>query len=101
MFKVTVHAQQQMARRAISFEDLNFVLDHGVYGHQREGRIFYYCGRKSPQARNIGVILGADGAVITVIKSPNLKRLRNHISKREARCVELWEALHQQWFGLG
>ena len=78
MLNLTKHAREQAARRSVSHKDIEYVLSHGVLGHQHGGRTFMFCGKKCSEegARNLAVVLSPDGAVITVIRTTSLKRLR-------------------------
>jgi len=77
--KISDHAQKQASRRSVNEKDIDYVLDHGVFGHQRNGRTFYFCGEDAAlkSARNLAVIQAADGTIITVVRTRDLKRLRS------------------------
>jgi hypothetical protein len=75
---LTRHARQQMANRSVRIEDIEYVLDHGRVYEQREGRTAFYCGRETANAaaRNLAVIIGPNGSVITAIRTASPKRIR-------------------------
>lgn len=76
---LTKHAIQQASRRSVSADDIEYVLDHGMFGHQRGGRTFMFCGKDTERhsARNLAVVLADDGTVVTVVRTRDLRRLKS------------------------
>jgi hypothetical protein len=83
---LTEHARQQAERRAVSLDDIEYVLDHGSMTHQRSGRCCFFCGKstKHSTAKNLAVICAEDGAVVTVIRTSSLKKLRSQVNFGDA-----------------
>ena len=77
--KLSPHATKQASRRSIALEDIEYVLDYGHFGHQMNGRTFFFCGTKVTHrgARNLAVIMASDGTIVTVVRTRDLKRLRS------------------------
>ena len=78
--KYTHHARQSMGNRAVRDEDIEYVLEHGSAMPQRSGRTVYFCGKKCERssARNLAVVEGEDGVVITAIRTTSLKKFREN-----------------------
>jgi hypothetical protein len=76
---LTKHAIKQASRRSVSADDIEYVLDHGMFGHQRGGRTFMFCGKDTERqsARNLAVVLADDGTVVTVVRTRDLRRLKS------------------------
>ena len=81
------HASRRKAQRAISDGAVDAALRWGRFERQGKGRRVFHLGRRSVAAakavgvdvsshRHVGVVLGRDGGVITVFRSPNTRRLR-------------------------
>jgi len=83
---VSDHARRQAAQRSVSHEDIEWVLANGLVSHQHNKRLLYYCGRSTDRstARNLAVVVAQDGAVITVIRTSSLKKLRAKVSRGHA-----------------
>ncbi len=84
---LTRHARQRMAQRAISCTAIEAALAWGTEYHQRGCRTAYFLGKRAvARARQAGiqlrgfmntaVVVAADGAVITTIRTTNARRLR-------------------------
>ena len=82
------HAQRRSQQRSISESEIQAALDWGTPIRQRHGRTAYHLGRRDvrrarqrgallPQgAQNVTAILSQDGTLVTVVRSPNRRRLR-------------------------
>lgn len=75
---MTTHAETRLAQRAIGQEKIEAVLRYGVSYAAGEGARAYFLGRKAVEKawrrfrvklddfKNLAVVLGKDGAIITV-----------------------------------
>ena len=84
------HAARRTAQRSVSEQLVEFALAWGRPIHQRHGRTAYHLGRnEAAQARAAGVdvperaldvtvVVAADGALVTVVRSQDRHRLRTH-----------------------
>ena len=83
----TPHARRRRSQRGISERAIEAALSWGRYERQRDGRRVYHLGRRAVAAaaaggadvvayRYVGVVLAGDGAVVTVFRSPDTRRLR-------------------------
>ena len=84
--QISNHAAAQAARRSVSTKDIEYVIQNGSESCQYGGRTLFFCGRrtKKPSARNLAVILASDGAVVTVIRTATIRRLRAKVPKGHA-----------------
>ncbi len=84
---LTYHANARMRQRAVSQDDVSAVMQYGRTFRQPGGRLVWYVGSRDMKlaaragvdlsgAHNVAVILAADGAVVTVVRSADLRRLR-------------------------
>lgn len=97
MVKPSKHAKRRGAQRAVSEDQITLVLDWGHLIHQTKGRCAYHLGHREvslaakqgviiPEgAINLGVVLAADGARLTVIRSPDRHRIKVHGRRRHRR----------------
>lgn len=79
----THHARQSMGNRAVKPEDVDYVLDHGSTFPQRAGRTVFFCGKRTERAscRNLAIVIGADGAVVTAIRTNDPSRLKANAAR--------------------
>lgn len=82
------HASTRSAQRAISKEQIDFAMAWGAEIPQPVGRLAYHVGRREvARARahglrvpdrtlGVAVVVAADNTVVTVVRSPDRKRLR-------------------------
>lgn len=81
------HATRRKQQRAVSDSQLDLVLDWGRTWRQAGGRTVHFVGRRDVRqasrigvdlhrARHVAAVVADDGDIITVIKSPDLRRLR-------------------------
>jgi Domain of unknown function (DUF4258) len=95
---LTCHAQRRMAARSLSSETVAAVLAFGRSIHARGAEI-HVIGRKEiaqyrPQGidltpfEGVQLVCARDGAIITVYRNRDLRRLRPH--KRSRRCSAKW-----------
>ena len=83
----TPHARRRMQQRALADDLVRMVLQHGRAFRQPGGRCAWFVGdqdvRRAAEAgtdlsaaRNVAVVVGRDGVVITVVRTSDLRRLR-------------------------
>lgn len=82
------HAQRRSQQRSVSEIEIRAALDWGTPIPQRGGRTAFHLGRRDmrralrsgaalpPRAKGVTVILSKDGTLVTVIRSPDRRRLR-------------------------
>jgi hypothetical protein len=85
-FAITHHAEERMCERSISLDSVRRVLEYGRRVHTR-GAVCYVVGRKEVYhhmkqgrdlrpAKNLHVVCGEDGAVITVYRNEDFRQLK-------------------------
>lgn len=88
----TNHAEQRMAQRNLSFEDVHFVLEHGEKLH-RAGAVFFHLGKcniPKTQRRQVGrlegtiVVLSRDLPLILTVYR-NRQGGLGHVKRKSAR----------------
>lgn len=86
-FQKTKHAETRQRQRAVSDADLEAVLDWGRPYRQPFGRVVTFLGKRDVAraqelgvdvgtARGVAVVVAGDGAIVTMVRSSDVRRLR-------------------------
>ena len=100
-FEKTKHSKTRQRQRAISDSDLEAVLDWGQRYRQPAGRVVTFLGKRDVQhalargidvgrAQNIAVVVAGDGAIVTVVRSSDVHRLRRWGQRRRGKPDLIW-----------
>ena len=86
-FRLSPHAARRQRQRGVPPAAIDAALRWGRLERQADGRTAYHLGRRAvrlarasgaelSEFENVGVLMAADGVVVTVFRSPDTRRLR-------------------------
>lgn len=90
MHQLSPHARRRSAQRRVPPDHVQLALDWGRPIRQPGGRVAYHLGHREvadalhagvtlpERALGVTVVLAGDGAVVTVVRSPDRHRLTTH-----------------------
>lgn len=92
----SAHALRRCAQRSIDDADIAAALRWSRPIHQPEGRVVYHLGRDAvlraarhgvdaTPHENTAVVLGPDGGLVTVVRSPDRRRFQRNSDLRRRR----------------
>ena len=81
------HAELRTCQRSINDIAIEAALSWGILKRQIQGRMLFFIGDRSVQdadregvdikdSKGVGVVMAADGIIVSVFKSSNLKKVR-------------------------
>lgn len=84
---LTPHAARRAQQRSAQQNQIELVVSCGRRWHQREGRNLFYVGRRDlkhwlrrgvdlSDCEGLAVVVAADGAVVTVVRTDDMRKLK-------------------------